>query len=261
MPAGSTMLESVPEPTPQKPKASRGGIFRDPVVRTMAFVSAGLAALILVTVVSVLLTGVAAPSGPHTLAEQQVAVAGAAVKDGSKNPADWGNYVSALIANGDFGTAREVIKQGRASVNDSATADFSLAEARLYTAEKDYTGAIKAADKAMAQMKAANDALRSSGGMKAKSADLVGLPDNYYDAVLVKGYAYRELKKWNDAIAQFDIYIEHTQGASDILVDRGNAKISAGDKSGAEADFRTALKYVPDDSEALAGLNKIGATR
>lgn len=261
MPAGSTMLDSVPEPAPQKPVAKRGSIFRDPVVRTMAFISAGIAALILVTVVSVLITGVAAPSGPRTLAEQQVAVAGAAVKEGSQDPADWGRYLSALIASGDYGLARDVIKQGRASINDTATADFSLAEARLLSAEKNYKGAIAAADKAMAQMKSYNDAQRKTGGLKAKTAVINGLPDNYYDAVLVKGYAYRDLKQWKDAIAQFDIYIGHTAGASDILVDRGNAKAAAGDTAGAEADFRTALKFVPDDAEALAGLKKIGATR
>lgn len=262
MPAGSTMLDPAPEPTPEKPaKASRPSIFRDPVVRTMAFVSAGLAALILVTVVSVFVTGVATPSGPRTLSEQQVAVAAAAVKGGSTDPAEWGSYISALVANGDYGLARDVIKQGRASINDSATADFSLGEARLLSAEKDYEDAIKAADKAMAQMKAYNDSQLKAGGMKAKTAEVVGVPENYYEAVLVKAYALRELGEWKGAVAQFDLYIQHAPGASDILVDRANAKIKAGDKSGAETDFRAALKYVPDDAEALAGLKTIGVTR
>ena len=58
-----------------------------------------------------------------------------------------------------------------------------------------------------------------------------------------------------------DAYIAENPQAADILVDRGEAKIELKDNAGAEADFRAALKFVPDDKRAIAGLAKIGATR
>ena len=59
----------------------------------------------------------------------------------------------------------------------------------------------------------------------------------------------------------FDLYLNAHRTASDILIDRGNAKIQLKDKKGAEADFRAALKYVPYDEQAKAGLKKIGAAQ
>jgi Flp pilus assembly protein TadD len=57
------------------------------------------------------------------------------------------------------------------------------------------------------------------------------------------------------------VYIAKHASAADILVDRGNAKIGMGDKAGAEKDFREALRYVPYDEEAKAGLKKIGVAQ
>jgi len=240
---------------------SRSGIFRDPLVRRMAYLSIGLVLLFLVTLVSALVTGVIGSQGPRTRAEREVVVAGAAVLQGSKDPAVWGEYISALVASGQYGRAKEVIAEGRASVNDSATAEFTLGEARLLSAQGDQKAAIAAADKAQALMTAAHEARLAAGGSKAREATIEGLPDNFYDATLLKAYAYRKLSQWASTVEQFDAYIEHNPGAADILVDRGGAKVEAGDKAGAEEDFRAALRFVPDDEEALAGLKTIGADK
>lgn len=260
--AGSPLREdSRPGVSGKRVARQAPSMFRDPLVRTMAFIASGLVILFLVTVVSVLVTGITTSSGPRTQTERQVAVAGAAVKAGSTDPAQWGEYIAALIGNGQYATARDVISRGRASVDDSGTADFGLAEARLAAAQKDYEGAIAAADKTMKQADKAYQAKIVAGGTTGRSAKAQGLPENYYDAVLIKAYAYRDLRKWDKAIAMFDLYIGKNPSAADILVDRGNAKIDAGDRAGAEKDFRTALTYVPDSQDALAGLTKIGASK
>ena len=46
-----------------------------------------------------------------------------------------------------------------------------------------------------------------------------------------------------------------------FLVTRASAKVQLGDKKGAAADYRAALKYIPDYQPALDGLKQIGAAR
>ncbi len=243
---------------PQAAPPTRPSMFRDPVVRTMTWIAVGLVVAFLVTVLSALVTGVIGASGPRTLAEKELAVSGEAVRSGSTDPADWNAYIAALIENRQYARAKSAIEQGRASVNDSQTADFALSEARLYRAQKKYPEAIEAADATMKQIKSTFDAAVAAGGPNAKTVEVLGLDENYFDAVLIKGYSYLELGETEKAIEQFDIYIKENAGAADILVDRAKAKIEIGDTAGAEADFRTALKFIPDNAEALDGLAEIG---
>jgi len=253
--AGPPVQES-PSPVTEKHK----GIFRDPVVRAMSWTAVGLVILFLITVISALATGVLAPSGPRTLAEKEVAVTGEAVRAGSTDPAVWGEYIAALIADGQYTRASSVIAEGRASIEDSQTAEFTLADARLYHAQKKYQDAIDSADAAMKQMQDYWDGQVEQGGMAAVTAQSDGLPDNYYSALLLKAYSLEELGDWDGAIAVFDLYLTDEPTAADILIDRGNAKIEAGDTSGAEDDFRAALQYIPDSTEALQGLETLGVT-
>jgi tetratricopeptide (TPR) repeat protein len=226
----------------------------------MTWTAVVILVLFLVTVISALVTGVLTPSGPRTLAEKQAAVAGEAVRQGSTDTAVWGQYIASLIASGQYARAKGVIADGRASIDDSQTAEFTLAEARLYGAQKQYDSAIESADAAMKQMKDYWDSLIAAGGMTANSARLDGLPSNYYEALLIKAYAYRDMRHWDKAIAEFDLYLDYEPTAADILIDRGMAKIETGDKSGAEADLRKALGFIPDSTEALRGLEKLGVT-
>ena len=216
--------------------------------------------MFLIVVVGVLLSGVTSPSGPRTLAENELSVSGDAVRKGSKDPAVWGAYIAALIENRRYSQAQNIIKEARASIDDSATAEFDVAEVRLLNARKDYKQAIPVADKGQKRIEKWQAATIAAGGLKANRAKLSGLHDNWYILSLLKADAYRAMGDWSKAIAEMDAYIVRQPGAADILVDRGNAKIQIKDTAGAEADFKQALKFVPDDKEALAGLAKIGAT-
>ncbi|MDP2232725.1 MAG: hypothetical protein Q8K89_03745 [Actinomycetota bacterium] len=248
-------------PTDVAPRGARKrpSMLKDPAVMRMTYIAIGLVILFLVSVMGVLLSGVTSPSGPRTLAEREAAVSGEAVQAGSNDPAVWGQYIAALIASGQNTRARDVIEQGRESIDDSATAEFTLGEARLYAARKDHDKVLEAADAGMAQIQKAWDAAVSSGGTKAQAAKLDGLHDNYYVLALLKAESSAELGDWAKAIEQYDLYIVRNPGAADILIDRADAKIETGDTTGAEADFRKALEFIPDNPEARAGLEKIGA--
>jgi len=236
-------------------------MFDDPMVRTLGFVAFAIVVAFLIIALSAVLTGVTDRTGPRSLAEREVAVAGAAVSAGTKDPAVIGTYIAALISSGQYSRAEREIATARKSIDDSVTAEFTLAEARVLSARGKHQEAIRAGERALKQIDDAYKATLKLGGEKARVAQNDGLHQNYFDAVLVIAYANRELKQWDKTIEYFDIYIKANPSAADILIDRGNAKIETGDKAGAEADFRTALKYIPDSEEALSGLSRIGVKR
>jgi len=241
---------SIPEDSSQATAGrSRGSAFlADPVVRVMAYVAIGLVALFLATVVGVLATGVTAPTGPRSSAERELMIAAAQANGASGNGV--APYVNALVATGNLPAARVALAQARASVSaTSPPSDLDLAEARLHSADKEYDKAVALADKAM------------DGYMAAATAKDVTVGAEYYHSALVKAYALVSLGRWKDAVASFDIYLKANPTASDIFIDRGNAKIELKDKTGAEKDFRMALKFVPYDEEAKAGLKRIGVAQ
>lgn len=258
--AGTLVENPQEEPEVTPAKKSRPSMFRDPVVKRMAIVAVSLVVLFLATIVGVLVTGVTEQSGPRTLAEKEAAVSGLAVSQGSTDASVWGEYIAALIASGQNVRAKDVIAQAKASIDDSATAEFTLAEARLLEAQKDYDKVIVTADAGIKQIEDAHAAIVAAGGVPAQQAKLQGLPENFYIFTLLKADAFREMNEWDKAIEQYDAYIERYPGAADILIDRANAKTEAKDVKGAEADFRKALEFIPDSAEALAGLEKIGAS-
>lgn len=255
-------LNLSPEPASSRRRSSEPtGIFRDPVVRRMTYIAFGLVILFLVTVASALVTGVLGSGGPRTLAEKELAVYGAAVREGSKSPEVWATYISALVADGQYGRAAGVIEDARRSLDDSRTADISIAEVRLFAAQNKTEQAIAAADAAMKQIQDNWEARLAAGGTIAAGARVDGLPANYYTAILLKAYIYRDAKDYASAVEQFDLYLEKYPTASDILIDRALAKIELGDIAGAEADLRSGLQFDPGNAQALDALDSIGAVR
>jgi tetratricopeptide (TPR) repeat protein len=237
------------------------GIFRDPVVRRMTYVAFGLVILFLITVASALITGVLGTGGPRTLAEKELAVTGAAVRAGSTNAEVWATYISALVADGQYGRAAGVIADARRSLDDSRTADITIAETRLFAAQNRIDDAIAAADAAMKQINDNWESRLAAGGNIAAGARVDGLPANYYVAILLKAYIYRDLGDHAAAVEQFDLYLEKYPTASDILIDRALARIELGDNAGAEEDLREALRFDATNTQALEALDRIGASR
>jgi tetratricopeptide (TPR) repeat protein len=236
------------EPTPRAP-----GPLADPVVRAMTYALVGL-------IICVLATGVLTTTGPRSAIEQQLLTASAQSGGGAGEAQ--APYITALIASGDLSAARLSLSQARASVGATmAVPRLDLAEARLFTAEKDYAKAVTFANTAMKGYKARFDARVKKGDKKAAAVGAAGYDEDYYNAALVKAFALVELRRWKDAVAAFDLFIRMNPTAADILIDRGNAKAELKDKAGAEKDFREALRFGPDNAEAKAGLTKIGVAK
>ncbi len=242
-------------------RTHESGLLADPVVRIGVYGVTGLVILFLATVVGVMATGITAPTGPRSVAEREVMIA-AARTAGATGTATT-PYINALIAAGNPQAARIVLNQARASVGATEpVSDLDLAEARLFSMDGKYDKALTFADKAMMGYEDERDALIAARAKTetatATANEPVILRPNYYNAVLVKARALVELGRFSDAVAAYDIYIANDPAAADILVDRGNAKAAMKDNAGAEKDFRKALKFVPYDEGAKAGLQKMG---
>lgn len=254
----TTQARRISGPGRAKPQSS---IFDDKVVRIMAFTAVGLLILFLVTVVSALLTGVLQQTGPRTLMERELTVTARAIDAGTTDATVWGQHISALVATNQFARARAVIADARESVNDSETADITLGEVRLLRAQGEYQQALAVADKAIEQISEHHEAQIAGGGPAGYAAELGGRHENYYTAKLLKAKIYEDMEEWESALEYYTQFIEGFPGAADVLVDRGNIKLRMGDESGAEADFREALRFDPYYPKAHEGLERIGASQ
>lgn len=252
--------KKVPDKKGANPEA-KSGLMDDPVVRFMLLTCLGLIVLYLVGVVVVLGTGVTQKTGPRSAAEKNLMMASEALSPQAKGDA-WAPYINALVDAGDYSAAKLAVIQARASITGTMTAPgVDLADARLLSAQNKYSESVTAAKKAMATYKSDYEKRKKAFEKTRKGQMAPSLGKGYYDGLLVAAYSSRELGKWKDAVGYFDIYLGAMRTASDIFIDRGNAKIQLNDKKGAEKDFREALKYVPYDKEAQAGLKRIGVAR
>jgi tetratricopeptide (TPR) repeat protein len=86
----------------------------------------------------------------------------------------------------------------------------------------------------------------------------MGVHRNYLLSALDRANIYREQERWDEGMEMLDEYLEFEPRAANVLADRAHLKLQTGDREGAEADYREALRYVPDLPEALEGLQTIG---
>ena len=225
----------------------------------MLYAALALTILFLATVVGVLATGVVERTGPRSATERGLVIASA---QAGKTGAASAPYIDALVAAGDLQAARVALAQARASASASeSVAPLDLAEARLLSVRKEYDKAAVLADKAMKGYIAQHDARIAKGGKIAAAAKNAGYGDDYYNSALLKAQSLVQLGRWKEAVEAYDVFVRANPTAADILIDRGNAKAELKDKAGAEKDFRDALRFVPYDEEAKAGLKKIGVAQ
>jgi len=242
--------------TPTKMVRKRVSIFRDPVVRALAWGAAGLITLYLVTVVAALVMGVIGDSTPRTMAEKYERVYEAAVLE---NPADiysWEQYIDALIQTEQTLAAEDAIERALESVEESATQSISARKARLLVDTGEFEDAIALIDSIRVNLERYyEEAKKQPDSDESKGA---GIAEAYWDVLILKAEAQVALGDKQAAIETYDVYLEEKSGAADVLVRRGLLKADVGDTTGAEADFRAALRYIPDDQPALDGLKQIG---
>lgn len=252
----STPSGSPPKPGTRKVVKKRVSIFKDPLVRTLSWVAAGLVVFYLVFMVSALVLGVLGQSGPRTVVERNEQIYEAAVIENPDDIQAWSRYISALIDTGQYTGAQDAIERAQEAVNETGTEDISTAQARLYFATERYQEGIDLADEIRGRLEAYyEEAKEQEDSPESRGAEI---SENYWMLLIMKAEAFVELGDTASALEQFDIYLEERPTAADILVRRGYLRAESGDTAGAEEDFRAALLYLPDDPAALEGLKQIG---
>jgi len=235
----------------------RKSIFKDPVVRVLSVVAGGLVVLYLATVVAALLMGILGSTEPKTMVERNLQFYEGKAMRTPNDPAVWRGYVLSLIAAKQHSKAQDVIDKATKAIDQKASQDILTAQAELYYAQKDYKKAITTADQVQKKLDVYYEAAKKKTG----SPEFTGkeISENYWQALLVKAESQAELGQTDAALKSFDAYLKQYKTAADVFVRRGNLRADAGDKEGAEKDFKQALVYLPEDRGALEGLEKIGA--
>lgn len=254
--------------TPARPRRAKKAAAErrpgDPVVQGLIITILAVIALTLVTIVYALVTGVFGNGAPRTAGEQRIMAAKAKIDAGSTEAAAWDTYIRALIDDGQYGKAQDTITEGAKTVkNLDISADMTYMQAELYLAQGKLDDALATADEALATIKmtyeAGKAAAEQSGQPNAASA--AGIHANYWELLLLKSEVFEKQQKWAEALPVYDEYLAGNPTAASVFTQRGKVKEQLGDTAGAEADYRQTLAYISDDAEALAGLERIGASR
>ena len=208
-------------------------------------------------IASALIFGLISAPAPRTSIERSLRVYGAAVDEGSVDPAVWSDYAGSLIEAKQYTQAERVIADALELVK-SDRSRVLLQSINLAVAREDYALAVKAADTTLAEcaeeLKATVERYAEIG-----VTTMAEQPYAYGPALLLKAEALTKLGRNDDAVSAYDAFLKDIPRASDVLVLRGDLKAETGDENGAEADYREALKYISDYDLALDGLKRIGA--
>ena len=234
----------------------------DPVAKWLTLVIFVIAILWLAGVLSAIMFGMINPSGPpQTATERDLNYYTGLTQSGTAGSEVYARYVDTLIRANQLSRAQQALdKAFRTAKKDRS---YLYAEqARLSLAKKDYPTTLTAADKAIAEatqeLKAFMEANVAANRVASAGARL---PESYSTASLAKAEALVNQEDYAKAIKAYDVYLKANPTDSDILVERASLKVRVGDKKGAEADYRAALKFIPDYQPALDGLKKIGAAK
>jgi tetratricopeptide (TPR) repeat protein len=258
------MAPAAPQaPAPQAaPAPGRPARTRDPVVGWLTLAIILVIIIWLVSMLSAIMFGLLKPpTAPRTAAERDLMSMSATVQSGKASTQVYARYIGVLISAGKLNRAQQALDQAMKTAKTDKSFLYAQ-QAQLDLAQQDYKGTVTSADQAMAaaekELKAFM-ALNVANNRKAEAGATI--PTSYTDAALAKAEALAASKDYKGAIKSFDAYLKIQSTDSDILVQRALAKVSAGDKTGAEADYRAALKYIPDYQPAIDGLKKMGVAR
>ena len=234
----------------------------DPMIRWLTLAIFAVIIIFLAGIVSALMFGVINPGGPpRTASERDIDYFGSMVQSGQANSQAYAQYVDTLIRAGQLSRAQQALDTALQTAKKDKSYLYAE-QAQLGLAQKDYQGTTTAADKAMAEaLKELKAFMDANVAANRKASAGAKLPDSYSTAALAKANAFMQSKDFPNAIKAYDAYIKVQPIDSDVLVQRAYAKVQVGDKTGAAADYRAALKYIPDYQPALDGLKQIGAAK
>lgn len=231
----------------------------DPVSRALGFAILFVLITALTGILYFVLTGVIDPPAPRTAVETQALLLEQAVKTSPKSGSAWSDYIKTVTQMGDYNRASGLVKRARASVSGDQRIVVDLAALNLLMFEKEYKAADKLADDILEQDKA--DRARALAELASKGVFMkpteVGV-DVAVQARLGKARVSAKLGHWDVAVKMLTEALDFSPNNSDLYALRGQARFELKQDAQAAKDFKTALKYDPQNKLALQGLKKAG---
>lgn len=241
---------------PPPARTAKPSMFRDPVVRTLAFVAVGLVVLYLITVASALVLGVLGARAPQTSVQRDINKYEGMVEQDGSDAVVWRLYAESLIASGELARAQQVVDRAMGAVDEKAGMDITTAQAKIYFASERYEETIELCDQIMTSLTSYHEGEKAKDDTpESRGAEI---SENYYSALLMKVESLVVLDRNPEAIALLDTYLADRPAAADIFQRRGDLRAEEGDVAGAEEDYRAALRYLPGDPALLDALERIG---
>lgn len=215
---------------------------------------------ILSVLVFALVAGIFSPPAPRTVTESALTQAENAVAQTPGNGIAWAALASARWNSGDKDGAWKAIEQGRSLVDDGTIIYLNNSELELLILDENNEEAV---DKATQYVQDA-EAWRSEETSTYSARGITVTEDMLETKQTVQLYVYKasaegNLERWEDAVATLSNAIALEPKAADVLTLRGWARLKLGDRAEAAADFREALKFLPDDPSATSGLSQATA--
>lgn len=247
---------------PEAPAASVEVILetvKDPVETALQYAILGVIILGLVGLAYFLFAGVIDPPAPRTALEAQLVAVREATKTNPTSGEVWADYVTALVAVGDFGTARVEYERASKSLEGDQLLLLQVAGVEMLLAQEKYEDAFELAESTVALEAAEREKLlreQAEAGIRADPT-LYG-PEIATDVHLGHARSAALLEKWDTAIASLTKALEYSPRAADLYFLRGQAYQATGDSAHAAADFAEAVRFDPEFAVAREALEGLG---
>lgn len=226
---------------------------RDPVQRWLMIVM-GLVLLVFVSAAAALVMyALSMRNAPRTAVERALSADEVAVKETPDDVENWARLALSYAAAERWSDAMSTIERGR-KVKEAAILD--LVEADVLRLKRD-EDAIAAYDRAIKSAQVEYDAMVEKA-MKEKGVVVTAPNSVGFEAMYGRTIALDMFGRTDEAIAQAKKALEITPTDADLLVVLGDIYAKAGRKAEAEAQYREALRFVPDLQSALDGLARLG---
>jgi tetratricopeptide (TPR) repeat protein len=194
-------------------------------------------------------------SAPQTIAEADIATARKSVEL-NKDAQSYADLVIAQADSGNMTEAETLLAQAtELKLEVTRTQALSYAKAYLLASRGEKDAAITQYQAVMDALNEAYENEKNRGG-DANWALAGGKPDNYYLSALALSELFVGKGDWKSAKEQLTIFIKGNPQDAGVLIERGKVNLALKDRKAAAKDFTAALRYVPDDADALAGLKE-----
>lgn len=228
----------------------------DAGVRILLLGAVTVFCLVLISTTWVLFTTLVYRPLPHTLVEKQIAMLSTVVEEKPKVAKGWADLARAYMAARDYAAAAKVLEEGSGKAGENAP-EILLEKGRLASLQNRPEQALKLLEQArMSASRIRGKELRRLSDESVHPDPRVIKGETIEIAAILEGDLYARAKKWNQALAMYDLAISENSNTADVFFKRGSVNLELARWEEAAADFRQAIAFNPQLLAAHRGLER-----